>query len=458
MKWLEEHEKAAGTFLDCFTAPDETVLNKVGYARACRCLLSETCHTCGNLTSRANPVTFNRTCPSCAKKDESSALILATKVAPNFYLDANDLVGLPVARVGRAGGATSAVYLLSDVVTLAYDKYGGSEEFMAERERRYASKLPSRQQPRRGAVDEGNPYKRAKAVVAGKFEPLSLRCHAMEALPIGVIERGFWDSQASDDDDTDDDDGWMSRQVTKCSHCAVEGSPDSIASHEWFAHGQTIKPMLQEGVIRLSNLTERDFTHQYVHLLEEAGELRQLVDSVKANYSYVKDKQWYDEEYGQKNLTLWKVKYDFGQYGVQIGITVRNYQVDLVSPGVQSMYFLGVDAQLGGEDKPIIPLAELFQDTFEDDIGCEREADEHIFDKVLSALGLRETSFTQLLMSLIVRVSTNTSVSWRGSATLINDISEIYSESMKDDMPVMEATRLGLLRVLYPQARRSGNY
>lgn len=202
-----------------------------------------------------------------------------------FYLDSNDLVDLPNARVD-----SNVVYLLSDVLAIAYAKYGGKEGFLSERERRLDQKRPTRRNPSRRVAEEGNPYKRLK-VEEKEFDPLSLRCSVMEALPIGIIARtGKGEGEE-----------WKSRQPIKCSCCTVEGDPHEIAAHEWFAHGRTIKPALQEGEIRLLTLTERDFTSRYLQLLEEPDELNLLMNSVSAEYSYVKDRE---EEDMARNLVL----------------------------------------------------------------------------------------------------------------------------------------------------------
>lgn len=382
-----------------------------------------------------------RTCPSCAKEDDSSALILGTKVTSNFYLGKSEFGDLPSASVERSGGTTSTVYLLSDVLSLAYNKYGGEEGFMAERERRIASKRPTRQQPSR-SMGEDNPYKRAKAVEEETFDPSSFRAQDMEALPIGVIERELGGVHSE----------WTNRQPIKCSCCELEGSPGSIASHEWFAHGLTIKPTLKRGVIKLMNLSEKDFCLRFVKSLEEPEELSELIGSVKADYSYVMDQRHYDEEYGQTNLVVWKVKYDFGN-DVQITILFRDYSVDLIDPGVRSKYLLRIEAQVGGINKPATTLVDLFQDSF-GEIIHEKEADKLIFDKLMGALGLQYASPTQLFMSLVARVSTNTGVNWQGRhAMLIDDFISIYSDTLSENMPITGEVRLGLNYARYPQNR-----
>ncbi|KAL9185150.1 hypothetical protein ACHAXT_002927 [Thalassiosira profunda] len=393
VEWLKDSEELDhGSFHACFANPEEAVLECAGYARAARCLLSKICHKCGDLACRANPVTLNRTCVACAEKDDAAALVLG-KYISFFYLDCNDVASLPRATIdasiigGRGGPST--VYLISDVLAAADAKFEGGGGFLVERERRLEAKRPTRKNPGRSAASD-NPYKRARVVE--DFDPLSFRCTAAEALPIGIMEYLPVDSP---DNKMGKCEEWKSRQPICCAFCSVEGLPDDIKAHEWFAHGSIINTQVQRGEVRHS-MTESDFslTHaqtlEDAHILEVPEELRRRMEAVSAQISYLKDIRFQEEEYLAKNLTLWECMFDLGN-GVSIAMSFRDRSVDYVdgAVGVQSTYLLCIEAQIGGKNKPARKLAEMYHDGHEE-FWYEKEAGAKKFAEVLSALGLQE--------------------------------------------------------------------
>ena len=438
--WLGQHEEAPGTkFLDCFVNPDASVLERVGYGGASHCLLSLICYHCGNLACRANPITLNRVCQDCALKDDSSALILASKVPGNFYLDSIDLTAIPKAKVDNISHGSSrrgaAVHLLADVVAAAYAKYGGEELFLAERNRRMEQKRPTRTNPSRKSAEKSNPYKRVKVEEDSVFDPLSFRCRGMEALPIGVLDMCSALSNVV-----------VRLQPIKCSCCDIEGSPETVESHEWYAHGLTIKPALQEGLIRL-NKTQEHFSSRYVGRLDESDELRRLMETVTAQYSYVKDRDFPDEEYMARNLELWRCKFDFGN-GCQLTIHFRDHSTDYVdgAVGIVNKYMLHVQARIDSINQLPIDLIWLFQDVFHE---CEdmREADGQDFADVIAAIGLQETSASQLLASLMKRVSTNPHA--LNPNVLAQGVACICTTNSSETLPVMHDTRDKLIEAVW---------
>ena len=453
VEWIDTRQKVEwGTdqtsVLDCFTAPDQAVLDRVGYARASRCLLSTTCYYCGDLASRANPLTLIRTCKSCAAdQEESAALILTTKIAPNFFLDdTEDLEGLPkatVIRPGRSGMASSTVYLLSDIIEAAHAKYGGKDGFLDERGRRLAQKQPTRRNPSRGSGSSsstsvpaaGNLHKKLKTDACA-FDPLVFRCSAMEALPIGTIE----DDHLSK---------WISRKSVICASCDLEGPPGSIRDHEWVVHGEFTDPAWRRREVAFVGKTEEDFSYEHVDALDEPGELKDLLETIKAEYSYEEDIRFQDEEYGATNLSLWKCRFVFKESGSVITIHLRDYSFDYVThPGVVSSNFVWVSAQVGDVGKPITKLLEMFTDGMQ---GIEEvaEASGAVFEKVLHALGLQETSPSQLLLSLVMRVAVSRN-SWRSLAREFISVGP-WTESEKKAVPIYEETAKMIGQILYPR-------
>ena len=236
----------------CFAAPHPDVISRLPgqYKTAAACLLTKTCATCGECAATAHPLTFRRLCDDCTRDDVGGYLILKSRAKAAFLVGEADLrplekysVTLPVMLSGRE--CHSTVYLLSDVRSLAYDKWGGREALARRidvREGRIvehgrATRAAKRQKTESSDTsnenggrmttrsstsgcncnedgDEREPYR--------PFEDdLALRCW-IDSIPIGVLL----------------DDGRMVGAVEcKDGACGLRGSVRDIALHERLEHG-----------------------------------------------------------------------------------------------------------------------------------------------------------------------------------------------------------------------------
>jgi hypothetical protein len=175
--------------------------------------------------------------------------------------------------------------------------------------------------------------------------------------------------------------------------------------------------------------------------------LQELLESVKAEYSYERDIYSQDEEYMAKNLSLWKCRFVFKESGAVIAIILRDHSIDYVSPGVISTHHLWVGAQVDGDGKPITKLLEMFTGGMQE-IEDVAEAPDAVFEEVLHALGLQETSPSQLLLSLIMRVEMSRN-RWN---TLARGFSSAgpWTKSEKRAVPVYVETTKMIRQILYP--------
>ena len=130
--------------LSCFANPTATVINAVGWKKAASCLLSKTCANCGALCALANPITWTRTCRTCALSDPSSYLINKTN-AKLFLLSDSDLNKLRGATYEKQFACkkecNSTLHLLSEVMAASYKKYIDADGLAAEIARRRAAAL-----------------------------------------------------------------------------------------------------------------------------------------------------------------------------------------------------------------------------------------------------------------------------------------------------------------------------
>ena len=131
---------------------------------------------------------------------------------------------------------------------------------------------------------------------------------------------------------------------------------------------------------------------------------------------------------------------------------MRDHSFDCVSPGVISVYTVTIKAQIGGDGRPSILLLNLFTDGMQ-----EREhvyeAHSEVFHKVLYALGLRESSPSQLLLSLVARVFLRKGYTgWGRRLMLVNTfhIAGPWTKSKTEEVPVYEETAKSIRRIFFP--------
>ncbi|KAL7545344.1 hypothetical protein ACHAWF_008695 [Thalassiosira exigua] len=438
-------EVGSGDSLSCLTDPDPKVLESVGYARAAGCLLSKTCYHCGIMASLVNPVTLTRTCSRCAtgKNQQSQhALILQSKAMQVFYLDEGDFESLPKATIPFRrklnGSAFSSVVLsMPSVVEAAYAKYGGRDGFDAMRTARLASR-PIRRNPTRSGVD--NPFKRNK--VDDDLDLKSIRCRNMEALPIGTIEietgdpvwvrcRNSMALPVGLRETYSGDPVWVCRRSVQCAQwiydrpragcrarCGVKGNPTQIYWHERVAHNINLH----------SSGIQRYLWSQSIHprcTYLETEEAKELVMGARVAGAKSKYRRGRGEEFGAENLQVWHYNFDFGGCK-KVDMELRRHTTDMVMDSV-SKYSFGMYAQLE-EKKPPTRLFGTLTDQWNEAVGI-LEASPAVFDELVDALGLAETTPSQLMVSLFASLDFEflQFLQFGGNTTNSPVLSEAYS-------------------------------
>lgn len=125
--------------LECFSNPTYDVLSSVGYKNAAKCLLSKTCVHCGKMAAFANPVAMVRTCVECGESQQSLWIISKSKAKDAFLLSEKDCAALKSASIPYsvsnkpdAKVSTSDILLIQDVMQASYAKYMGADGLAQE--------------------------------------------------------------------------------------------------------------------------------------------------------------------------------------------------------------------------------------------------------------------------------------------------------------------------------------
>jgi hypothetical protein len=335
------------------------------------------------MSGGANPVTMTRMCKACSEVQEPSWVITKSKAKEAFLLTDKDCksflsASYPFGFFGNSNERTF-IFLLSDVVTMSFAKWGGPDGLESEITKRKAAaaiRYAKRQ-------SSSKPQKKRPKIESLSSRPgddlLSLRSFLGSTLPIPVsflkpflycptLELGL---------------RLKMTHCAQCSLCDVLGTTNDIIMHERLEHG-VIDLELERGEERVPTPTEG--SKIIPEAMQPAEELVQLLEQAEVKYdeSRLED----EHSYGHRMCCLFtlgdcKVSVDRSEGGCE---------------GVGGGHLV-ICCQIGPKMLPVelasIGFAEYGDET--------TEADIFFFDKLKEALKLRETTPSQLLAALLWR-------------------------------------------------------
>lgn len=393
--WFKNHVKSTWNsepgLLECFSKPIPTVIARVGYKRASRCLISKTCALCGKMAASANPLLLARVCDVCSETTPILWFMGKSKAKEVFLLSEHDCSTLrnatiPFSLSQKPGAKISSSVLLlqSEVVGMSYAKHGGVDGLAAAIAKKKADAM-ARYQSRQAS--EKKPKKRPKIEHSSERPANDLSSHRFfggtTALPVPTVYSGNGGPPSE----------MKMTHSTKCQFCPCRGTTNDICLHERLQHGWS------PGEAKFQPEPCPPFVGIFPSIpaaIKPAQELVSLFANAEVKYSSFSH-NFMDMNVGPISLRTFSATFSFGTCIVAIDWEKYIYLRD----GSENVRALDVFYQTGTATPPGRLLSLQSINTPPPFV----EATEKHFGALKDAMGLQEksTSSSQLLASLLAR-------------------------------------------------------